>query len=108
MTHKIAIVNSSSFGKRFPDQMERLEKFGEVKRFKFPIHIDGKELAQKLQGFDIIIASVTPFFTKEFFEAKDETLLISRHGIGFNNIDIEAATDKNTICLLYTSDAADE
>ena len=56
-----------------------------------------KELAERLQGYTIIIASVTPFFTKEFFEHKDELLLISRHGIGYNNIDLDAAKQHDTI-----------
>jgi len=103
MGHKIAIVNSSSFGRRFPDQMERLEKIGPVERFTFSIDTPGKELAEKLQGFDIIISSVTPFFTREFFEHKDQTLIISRHGIGYNNIDIEAATEKGTIVTIVSA-----
>ena len=40
---------------------------------------------------------MTPFFTKEFFEHKDELLLISRHGIGYNNIDLDAAKQHDTI-----------
>lgn len=103
MSHKIAIVNSSSFGRRFPEQMERLEKIGEVKRFKFAIDTPGKELAEALMGFDIIISSVTPFFTREFFEHKDETIIISRHGIGYNNIDMEAATEKGTVVTIVSA-----
>lgn len=95
--HKIAIVNSSSFGKIFPNHLERLSKIGEVKYFKFPQEIPGSELAENLKGYDIIIASVTPFFDAEFFEHKDDLLLISRHGIGFNNVDLEAARKHNTI-----------
>ncbi|HOL39247.1 MAG TPA: D-isomer specific 2-hydroxyacid dehydrogenase family protein [Dictyoglomaceae bacterium] len=94
---KIAIVNSSSFGKYFPDHLERLKKLGEIERFTLPGNMYGKELAEKLMGFNIIIASVTPFYDKEFFEYKDETLLIARHGIGYNNIDIESATQRGTI-----------
>ena len=93
--YKIAIVNSSSFGKIFPDQLERLEKVGEVNRLTIDSEIGGKELAEALQGYNVIVASVTPFFTREFFEHKDETLLITRHGIGYNNIDIEAAKEYN-------------
>ena len=39
---------------------------------------------------------MTPFFTK-IFEHKDELLLISRHGIGYNNIDLDAAKQHDTI-----------
>ncbi len=95
--NKIAIVNSSSFGKVFPKHLERLESLGKVDRFTIDSEIGGKELAEKLQGYNIIVASVTPFFTEEFFEHKDDLKLITRHGIGYNNVDVEAATKHNTI-----------
>ncbi|MCX7942440.1 MAG: D-isomer specific 2-hydroxyacid dehydrogenase family protein [Dictyoglomaceae bacterium] len=94
---KIAIVNSSSFGKYFPEHIERLKKLGEVERFEFPEDINGKTLAEKLMGFSIIIASVKPYYNKEFFDYKDKTLLITRHGIGYDNIDIKSATEKGVI-----------
>lgn len=94
---RIAIVNSSSFGKLFPQQLERLEKVGEVAHFTFPSEINGTELASALNGFNLIIASVTPFFTAEFFANKDELRLITRHGIGYNNVDLDAAKKHNTL-----------
>jgi lactate dehydrogenase-like 2-hydroxyacid dehydrogenase len=97
MSVKIAIVNSSSFGKTFPEHIERLKALGQVDRFDVPKDMGGKELAEKLMGYSIIIASVTAQYNKEFFEHKDETLLITRHGIGYNNIDVVAATEKGTI-----------
>lgn len=96
MKDKIAIVNSSSFGRIFTDHMDRLEKIGQVERFTVDSQIDGKELAELLQGYNYIISGVTPFFTKEFFENKDELKIIARHGIGFNNIDLDAAKDHGT------------
>lgn len=98
--NKIAIVNSSSFGKIFPDHLKRLRKLGEVKSFTFDSEIDGKTLAEELDGFNMIIASVTPFFTQEFFDHKDELKLITRHGIGYNNIDLEAARKHNTVVTI--------
>ncbi len=94
---KIAIVNSNSFGKYYPEHIERLKKLGDVERFEFPEDIDGKTLAEKLNGFSIIIASVKPYYNKEFFDHKDKTLLITRHGIGYDNIDIKSATEKGVI-----------
>lgn len=95
--YQIAIVNSSSFGKVFPEHIERLQEIGEVKYFTVDQEIDGKELAELLKGFNIIIASVTPFFNQSFFDHKDDLLLISRHGIGYNNIDLDAARNHDTI-----------
>jgi lactate dehydrogenase-like 2-hydroxyacid dehydrogenase len=97
MSVKIAIVNSSSFGKTFPEHIERLKALGQVDRFDVPKDMGGKELADKLMGYSVIIASVTALYNREFFEHKDETLLITRHGIGYNNIDVVAATEKGTI-----------
>lgn len=97
MSVKIAIVNSSSFGRTFPEHIERLKALGQVDRFEVPKDMGGKELAEKLMGYSIIIASVTAQYNKEFFDHKDKTLLITRHGIGYNNIDVAAATEKGTI-----------
>lgn len=99
--YKIAIINSSSFGKYFPNHLERLEKIGEVKHFTFENNILGKELAEALQDFNIVIASVRPFFNKEFFDNKKQPLLLlSRHGIGFNNVDVVAAKEHGTIVTI--------
>lgn len=102
MSVKIAIVNSSSFGKHFPEHIERLKALGDVERFEFPQNMRGKALADKLMGFSIIIASVKPYYDKEFFDYKDKTLLITRHGIGYDNIDIKSATEKGTIVTKVT------
>lgn len=95
MSVKIAVVNSSSFGKVFPEHMDRLKALGQVDRFDVPKDMGGKELADKLMGYSCIIASVTALYNREFFAHKDETLIITRHGIGYNNIDVPAATEKN-------------
>lgn len=68
--YKIAIVNSSSFGKIFPEHIDRLKEIGTVDYFQVDNEMNGKELANLLSGYNIIIASVTPFFTKEFLIIK--------------------------------------
>lgn len=98
--NKIAIVNSSSFGKIFTDHLTRLREIGEVAFFNFDQHISGKELAGELEGYNYIIASVTPFFNREFFDHKDELRLISRHGIGYNNVDLDAAKEHSTLVTI--------
>ncbi len=60
---RIAIVNSSSFGKIFPEHLERLGRLGEVQRFEFPPTIGGEDLARALQGFPVLIVSVAPRFS---------------------------------------------
>lgn len=93
MKNKIAIINSSSFGRIFKDHLDRLKEIGEVKRFEVDSNISGTDLAKLLNGYNYIISSVTPYFGKEFFDNMDGLKLISRHGIGYNNIDIKEAKD---------------
>lgn len=97
MDYRIAIVNSSSFGQYFPEHLDRLKAMGEVVRVRVSGDAHGRELAEALKGFNVVIASVTPFFDAEFFEAKRDLLLLSRHGIGFNNVDVVAACTAGTL-----------
>jgi len=93
---KIAIVNSKSFGK-YTDALEQLRKIGEVSRIEVPKDISGKDLAKKLEGYNFIIASVTPYYSKEFFENNKDVVMIIRHGIGVDNIDLKAAEEHGVI-----------
>jgi phosphoglycerate dehydrogenase-like enzyme len=90
----IGIVNSSTFGRYYPDLMERLEKIGSIERVDVEPEISGEELARRTAGFTYIIASVTPKYTRAFFEHTDGLRLIARHGIGYDNIDVETAVEK--------------
>uniref|UniRef100_A0A7C2VNG1 Hydroxyacid dehydrogenase n=1 Tax=Ignisphaera aggregans TaxID=334771 RepID=A0A7C2VNG1_9CREN len=89
---RIAIVNSKSFGK-YTDAIERLKKIGEVSQIEVPKDYRGKPLAEKLKGYHIIVASVTPIYDREFFENNSDVALIVRHGIGYDNIDVKAAEE---------------
>lgn len=96
-TERIGIVNSSTFGRYYPDLMERLEKIGPVERLDVDPEISGEELAKKAAGFTYIIASVTPTFPRAFFEHTEGLKLIARHGIGYDNVDVEAASEKGVV-----------
>ncbi|WP_372589308.1 D-isomer specific 2-hydroxyacid dehydrogenase family protein [Fervidobacterium pennivorans subsp. shakshaketiis] len=97
MKSKVAIVNSSSFGKYFPEHVEILQQKFDVQRFDLPPKLSGRELADVLKGFKYIIASTTPFFDSVFFDNVEGLVLISRHGLGYDNIDIGKATEKGVI-----------
>lgn len=90
---KIAIVNSSSFGKHFPQHLESLKALGELEFFTYEPDVESKVLIDDLKDYDYIISSVTPNFRRDFFENTPKLKIISRHGIGYNNIDVDAATD---------------
>jgi phosphoglycerate dehydrogenase-like enzyme len=89
--HKIVICNTSTFGRIFPEHLERLARLGEV----VDVHVDGdchgEELSRAVAGADIIITSSTPQFDAEFFELNPQIKLVARDGLGFNNVDVEAA-----------------
>src|SRR5260221_4430632 len=89
---KIAVVNSNSFGNTFPEHWKRLKKLGAPRRFQVPSTISGPRLAKLLKGYSCVIASVNPQFGAKFFEAmRGQLRLLARHGIGLNNVDVEAA-----------------
>jgi D-3-phosphoglycerate dehydrogenase len=93
---RIAVVNSKSFGV-YTDAIEKLRKLGEVRRIEVPKDYRGKALAEALKGYHFIVASVTPYYDREFFEYNKDVLMIVRHGIGYDNIDVKAAEELGVV-----------
>jgi phosphoglycerate dehydrogenase-like enzyme len=89
----ISIVNSSTFGKHFTDHISTLEAFADIQHVTVPSDIDGDALAEKIKDSDGIIASVTPRFPRKTLEQCTKLKLLARHGIGCDNVDLEAATE---------------
>jgi phosphoglycerate dehydrogenase-like enzyme len=89
----ISIVNSSTFGKHFTEHIRTLEKFADIQHVTVPADIDGDTLAEKIKNSDGIIASVTPKFPRKTLEQCSRLKLLARHGIGCDNVDLEAATE---------------
>lgn len=94
---KTAVVNSKSFGIYFPEHIKKLEELGGVDVLDIDVNLSSVEIAKSLQDYECIIASVTPDFDREFFENSPKLKLIARHGLGYNSVDIEAATDHDVI-----------
>jgi len=92
MSVKIAVVNSKSFGK-YSDVLERLKRVGQVDFIEVPRDIDGAELGKRLEGYHFVVASVTPYYSRRFFESNSSVVMIVRHGIGVDNIDLRAAEE---------------
>lgn len=91
---KIAVVNSTSFGKKFPAHLKALERLGPVRVLKVPLSAGAPRLARALKGIHCVIAGVSPRFSREFFRLSAGALrLVSRHGIGYDNVDVKAAAD---------------
>lgn len=89
----ISIVNSSTFGKHFIEHINTLEKFAEIQHVTVPANIEADALAEKIKNSDGIIASVTPRFPRKTLEQCTKLILLVRHGIGCDNVDLQAATE---------------
>jgi len=88
----IVVCNSSSFGRRIPGHLKRLKKLGPVRRVTVSPRLTGAALARAIGPCRAIVASVAPDYDEAFFAARPGLILIARHGIGVNNIDLAAAT----------------
>lgn len=89
----ISIVNSSTFGKHFGEHLSALEAFADIQHITVPSDIDADDLAGRVKDSDGIIASVTPRFTRKTLEQCKKLVLLVRHGIGCDNVDLQAATE---------------
>lgn len=89
---RVAVVNSKSFG-RFTDAISRLESRCAVYQIEVPKDVLEKELAEKLVGYHFIVASTTPRYGEEFFKSNADVVMIARHGIGLDNVDLKAAEE---------------
>jgi len=95
--YKVAVVNSRSFGVNAPDLLDELRKQAQVDFIEVDKKLRGRELAERLRGYHFIIASVTPTYDEEFFRSNKDVLLLARHGIGVDNVDVKAATEEGVI-----------
>jgi len=91
------IVNSSSFGRVFPEHLYALQSMCEVRRADDVSDWNGKKLGAMCRGATVVIASVSPEYDWMFFRRVPGLKLLARHGIGFNNVDLDAATKHGVI-----------
>jgi len=74
--------------------LEILRKRGcAIEFLNVPAEISQEELARALAGFDFIIASAKPYYGRDFFRLNSDVCLIARHGIGYDNVDVDAAAE---------------
>jgi len=69
------------------------DKGCEVNFLDLPADIDDKSLAKTLEGYDFVITSTRPYYGAEFFIYNRDVCVIARHGIGYDNIDVDAASE---------------
>jgi D-3-phosphoglycerate dehydrogenase len=57
-----------------------------------------QELVEAVKGIDGVLASSIDPFTSKVFDAADRLKVVSRNGVGYDNIDVKAATEKG-VCV---------
>ncbi len=87
------LVTSTSFSKVDPLPMERLKEYGcEVSENPFKRPLKEKELHPLLEGMDGVIAGLDEF-TRAAITGRKRLKVISRYGVGMDNVDLEAARE---------------
>ena len=91
-------VTSGSFGTSGPDILERLNRIADVtvKRGKHSV----QQLKRIVAEYDGIVLGTDPV-TREVLSGDVRVRIIARHGVGVDNVDIEAATERG-IAVTYT------
>ena len=104
MKNKVAIINSNSFGRYFTEHIKELEEKVDVSFLKIDKDIDDKDLVAKLKEYQYIVFSATPNYKKYLFENSPNLRLLSRHGLGYDNVDTDAAAEQNIFVTKVSGD----
>jgi glyoxylate/hydroxypyruvate/2-ketogluconate reductase len=91
----------------FPDVIERLEQYFEVESNQDDHILSASELAEKVKGKDGIVTTPSERISAEVLAANPSLKAICNMAVGFNNIDIDAAT-KAGIMVTNTPDVLNE
>ncbi len=78
--------------------IEVLKKYPEIEVIERET-LKGEELKKELQGYDAIIVRSETKLTRDIIEASNGLKVIARAGVGVDNIDVQAATEKGIIVM---------
>jgi len=101
MSPKI-LVTSRSYGRYYPDQLEKLKSVGEVDFAEKP-PLKEDDLLKIIGQYDAVVAGLDEYTARVIEEAKN-LKIIGRYGVGLDNVDLKAATEKGII-VTYTPGA---
>ena len=91
----------------FPDVINRLERYFEVESNQDDRILSASELADKVKGKDGIFTTPSERITAEVLAANPSLKAVCNMAVGFNNIDVDAAT-KAGIVVTNTPDVLNE
>ncbi len=101
MKQKI-LVTSRSYGRYYPDQLERLKSLGEVVYAENP-PLKEDRLSQIIHEYDAIVAGLDDY-TAKVLEKAERLKILARYGVGIDNVDLKKATELGII-VTYTPGA---
>jgi len=97
MNEKRHLLVSSYYDRTATDpELRRLEPFMAIRRCEEGRRLTEDELCQRLSGVDVTLVSDDPF-TERVFKASPRLRMICCDGVGFDHIDIKAATAHGVI-----------
>lgn len=96
------LVTSRAFGK-FSNAFKLLEEVAEIKKSESEQPLKKDELIKKIKDCHVLILGIEKI-TAEIMDHAKNLIIIARYGVGYDNIDIEAAT-KRGIIVTYTPHA---
>ncbi|MHB1457859.1 MAG: phosphoglycerate dehydrogenase [Armatimonadota bacterium] len=92
MSKKVVITNLN-FGQDYTDYISRLKLLGYDVEWITPPTYDPDDTIAAVKGFDAVIAGGEKYDRRALEELSDTLKIIVRHGIGVDNIDLDAARD---------------
>jgi len=96
------LVTSRSYGRYYPDQLEKLKSVGEVVFAEKP-PLKEDDLLKIIGQYDAVVAGLDEYTARVMEEAKN-LKIIGRYGVGLDNVDLKAATEHGII-VTYTPGA---
>ena len=94
---KRVLITSRSFGKVYKDSVKMLEEGGcQIINSPYPRALKEKELLELIGDIDAVIVGVDEV-TAKVIEVANRLKVISKHGVGVDNIDLEAASKKGIL-----------
>ncbi|MHA1505637.1 MAG: phosphoglycerate dehydrogenase [Candidatus Asgardarchaeia archaeon] len=99
-------VSSKTFGKICKKPIELLEKVAHIERNPYDRKMSKEELIQMAKDAEILVVG-NDKIDEEVMDKCKKLRLIARHGIGVDNIDLKAATERGII-VTYTPQANSE
>ena len=79
-----------------------IEELKEVAEVIVRTDITPEELVKDIKDFDAIIVRSRTKVTKEVIEVASNLKIIARAGVGVDNVDVQAATERGIMAVSYT------